>query len=321
MTRPQVYVTRRLPEPVERELGVDFEVRLNSTDAPADADTLRAALRENDALLCTVTDRIDRSVLSGGPHRARILANFGVGHDHIDVGEARRLGLVVTNTPGVLTDATADLTIALMLMVARRMGEGERELRSGRWTGWRPTHMIGRSISGRTLGIVGMGRIGQAVARRAQAGFGMRILYYTRSPVTFPGLIAERCDRLEALLGESDFVSLHTPATSETRHLMDAARFAQMRRTAFLINTARGDLVDESALVRALRDQTIAGAGLDVYASEPNVPGALLQHENVVVLPHLGSATDEARIAMGRRAHANLRAYFSGRPVPDPVVS
>src|SRR5688572_15842910 len=269
MNRPIVHVTRRLPQAVELELAADFDVRLNLADTPADARELSAALREADALLCTVTDRIDTQVLGAEPLRARILANFGVGHDHIDVAETTRRGLTVTNTPGVLTDATADLAIALMLMVARRAGEGERELRAGRWTGWRPTHMMGRSLTGRTVGIVGMGRIGRAVARRAQSGFGMRVLFHTRSDVDLAGLSAERCDRLEALLEASDFVSLHVPATSGTRHLIDAARLARMRRSAYLINTARGDVVDEFALAAALRDGTIAGAGLDVYEREP----------------------------------------------------
>lgn len=320
MTRPVVIVTRRLPAAVERELGEDFDVRLNEHDAPFTADALRDALSSCDALLCTVTDRIGADVVSADPLRARVLANFGVGFNHINLAAAQKRGLVVTNTPGVLTDATADLTIALMLMVARRAGEGERELRSGSWTGWRPTHLIGKSVSGRTLGIVGMGRIGRAVARRAHLGFGMRILFKTRSSVDPAESHGERRHRLEDLLAESDFVSLHCPATPETHHLIDDKRLAQMRRGAYLINTARGDIVDEGALARALRNGVIAGAGLDVYEREPEVHRDLLPLENVVLLPHLGSATEEARLAMGRRALVNLRAYFAGTPAPDAVT-
>ena len=321
MTRPIVCVTRRLPAVVEEELAEAFEVRLNESDQPLGANGLRGALATADALLCTVTDRIDRALLGEGGVRARMLANFGVGHEHIDVVAATERGIVVTNTPDVLTDATAELALMLMLMVARRAGEGERELRSGRWTGWRPTHMIGRPVAGRTLGIVGMGRIGRAVARRAQMGLGMRIVYFTRSAPSLGDLRAERRSTLEALLAESDFVSLHCPSTPETRHLLNADRLRLMRPHACLINTARGDIVDEPALAAALRAGTIAGAALDVYENEPAVTRALLELENVVLLPHLGSATDEARIAMGRRALANLRAFFSGQPPRDVVTA
>ncbi len=325
MTRPIVQVTRLLPAAVENELAAEFDLRLNPADAPLGPDGLRAALAAADALLCTVTDRIDRDVLGAGPVRARILANFGVGHEHIDVAAAAERGIVVSNTPGVLTEATAELALMLMLMVARRAGEGERELRRGAWSGWRPTHLVGRAVAGRTLGIVGMGRIGRAVARSAQAGLGMRILYFTRSGGSAGSLRAERCGTLDELLAEADFVSLHTPSTPETRHLIGAERLRRMRPQAFLINTARGDIVDERALAAALRDGTIAGAGLDVYEREPEVAAELLALENVVLLPHLGSATEDARLAMGRRAHANLRTFFAGGTpedlVPPPGVS
>jgi lactate dehydrogenase-like 2-hydroxyacid dehydrogenase len=320
MNRPRLQVTRRLPAIVERELAADFDVQLNERDAPMGAEALRDALGSSDAILCTVTDRFDGTVLAAEPLRARILANFGVGHDHIDLPAAAARSVIVTNTPDVLTDATAELTLLLMLMVARRAGEGEREVRGGRWSGWRPTHMIGRPVAGRTLGIVGMGRIGRAVARCAQEGFGMRILYHTRSDVALGGIRAERHASLETMLREADFISLHCPATPETRHLIDATRLGAMRPDAYLINTARGGVVDEAALASALRAGTIAGAALDVYEREPAVTPALLELENVVLLPHLGSATDAARIAMGRRAHANLRAYLAGDPVPDPVT-
>ena len=304
---------------VEQELAADFELRLDPSDTPTTPESLRAALRDADGVLCTVTDRLDASALDVEPLRARILANFGVGHEHIDLAAAARRGLAVTNTPDVLTDATAELALTLMLMVARRAGEGERELRAGRWTGWRPTHLIGRPLTGRTLGIIGMGRIGRTVARRAREGFGMHVLYVTRSPLPPGQVAAEACARIEDLLPRSDFVSLHAPATPETRHLMNAARLALMRPTAYLINSARGSLVDQQALAAALRAGTIAGAGLDVYEREPDVPRELLQLENVVLLPHLGSATDEARTAMGRRAHQNLRAFFAGAAIPDPI--
>ena len=319
MTRPLVRVTRRLPAAVEQELASDFDLQLNQADEPLGPDGLRDALAGADAVLCTVTDRIDRAVLSGGDVRARILANFGVGHEHIDVAAAAERGIVVSNTPDVLTEATAELALMLLLMVARRAGEGEREVRSGRWTGWRPTHLIGRPVTGRTLGIVGMGRIGRAVARSAQDGLGMTILYYTRSEVSLGGMRATRLASIEALLAGSDFVSLHCPSTPETRHLINAERLRIMRPHACLVNTARGDIVDEPALAAALREGIIAGAGLDVYEREPAVMPALLELENVVLLPHLGSATDAARIAMGRRAHANLRAFFAGHE-PEDVV-
>jgi lactate dehydrogenase-like 2-hydroxyacid dehydrogenase len=227
----------------------------------------------------------------------------------------------VTNTPDVLTDDTADLALTLLLMIARRTGEGERHVRSGAWTGWGPTHMLGARVKGKTLGLIGMGRIARAVAHRAGAGLGMRV-FYTDPYVAAADVadLGEPRDTLDALLEQSDFVSLHCPATPETRHLIDAARLARMKRTAFLINTARGDVVDEAALVEALRAGGIAGAALDVHEHEPRVAPALLEMENVVLLPHLGSATRETREAMGRRALENIDLFFSGRPLRDPVA-
>ena len=270
-----------------------------------------------------MTDRLTSEILSAIPRRAGIVANFGAGVNHIDLEAARRAGIVVTNTPGVLTDATADLTIALLLAVARRTGEGERLVRSGAWTGWGPTQMLGRSVTGMTLGIVGMGRIGRAVARRATRGFGMRALYHQRRPVEaaeLAGVDVERARDLDDLLARSDAVTLHTPATPETRHLIDAARLARMRPGAFLINTSRGEVVDEAALAGALASGTIAGAGLDVYEHEPQVPAALLGLENVVLLPHFGSATVETRIAMGQLAVDNLEAFLRGDPPPNRIA-
>ena len=321
--RPTVVVTRRLPEPVEKELSREFDARLNPDDRPLGPDGLQDALRNADALLCTVTDRLTAEVLGVEPRRARLLANFGVGFNHIDTEAAKARGLAVSNTPDVLTEATADIAITLLLMASRRTGEGERHLRAGAWTGWRPTHMLGTQVSGKVLGLVGMGRIARAVARRAHHGFGMRVIYhdpYPPTPAEAAALGAEPRASLEQVLEEADFVSLHCPATPETRHLMNRERLRRMRRSAILINTARGDVVDEVALVEALSNGTITAAGLDVFEKEPQVSPALLAMENVVLLPHLGSATQETRIAMGLRALENLRLFFSGAPLRDRVV-
>ncbi len=315
-------VTRRLPEPVEVELVKRFDAELNSEDRPFTAEDLIRAVRSADGLLPTVTDRITADVLAAGPRSTRIVANFGVGYNNIDVAAAKQLGVVVTNTPDVLTDCTADLAMTLLLSVARRAGEGERQVRDGEWTGWRPTHMLGTKVTGKTLGIVGLGRIGRAVARRAHHGFGMRILYHEPMPVPEAEVsdLAAEPRELEDLLAESDFVTLHCPATPETHHLLNAERFRMMKPEAFLINSARGDVVDEAALVDALRSGEIAGAGLDVYEGEPAVTPELSGMENVVLLPHLGSATRETRVAMGMRAVGNLAAFFNGDPPPDRVA-
>ncbi len=321
--KPTVVVTRRLPEAVENELTRDFDAKLNRDDKPLGADGLRAALKTADAVLCTVTDKLSADVLDAEPLRARLLANFGVGFNHINVEAAKRRGLAVSNTPDVLTDATADIAMTLLLMVTRRTGEGERHLRAGQWTGWRPTHMLGTQVSGKTLGLVGFGRIARAVAQRAHGGFGMKILYhdpFPPPPEVSTALGAEARDSLESILGESDFVSLHCPATPETRHLMNADRLGQMRPHAYLVNTARGDVVDEAALVDALKAKQIAGAGLDVFEKEPQVTDALKTMEQVVLLPHLGSATTETRVAMGMRALDNLRLFFAGKPLRDKVA-
>ncbi len=319
---PRILVTRRWPDAVERRLCELFDTTLNTDDHRLSADELRAALRDFDAVLPTVSDRIDARVLDLEAPRTRILANYGVGYSHIDVDAARERGIVVTNTPGVLTDCTADLALTLMLMVARRAGEGEREVRAGQWRGWHPHHLVGTRLSGKTLGIIGMGRIGIAVARRAQHGFGMRLVYFNRSPVAperLAGLQASACARIEDVLAQADFVSLHCPGGGANHHLIDAARLAAMPPHAFLINTARGDVVDEAALVAALQQRHIAGAGLDVFEAEPQLHPGLRALQNVVLLPHLGSATRETREAMGLRVIDNLVAFFDGRPPPDPV--
>ncbi len=318
----KIIVTRRLPDAVEERARKEFDAVLNPSDTPLSADALCDAMRTADGLLPTVTDRITPEVLGVAPRRVKIVANFGVGFNNIDVAAAKQHGVVVTNTPDVLTDETADLAVALLLMAARRLGEGERELRGGRWTGWRPTHMLATKVTGKTLGIIGLGRIGRAVAKRAAGGFGMRVIYYDPPVSEADGRAvgAERRDSVEAVLREADFVSLHAPASPENRHLINAERLALMPRHAILVNTARGDIVDEAALARALAAKTIAGAGLDVYEREPAVTPELLALENVVLLPHLGSATAETRVAMGMRALDNLVAFFSGAAPRDRVA-
>jgi len=323
VSRPVVVVTRRLPDAVEAALRESFDARLNPEDRDLGFDGLRRALREADAVLTTVTDRVTREVLAEPARRARLLAQFGVGFNNIDVAAAREAGIAVSNTPDVLTDATADLALTLLLMVARRAGEGERHVRRREWTGWRPTHMLGTHVTGKTLGLIGFGRIAKAVARRAHHGFGMRILFSDPFPppaAEMQALGAEPRATPDDVIRESDFVSLHCPATPETRHLVNAERLRLFRPGAYLINTARGDVVDEAALVAALQAGQLAGAGLDVFEREPAVTPALLELENVVLLPHLGSATLETRVAMGMRAVENLRRFFAGQPLRDPVA-
>ena len=321
--KPRVMVTRRWPDKVEALLTERFDAVLNIDDVPLTPAELADAFKTYDAILPTVSDRLPASVFPEAEGRTKLLANFGVGFSHIDISAARERGIAVTNTPGVLTDCTADIAMTLLLTVARRAGEGERQLRAGNWMGWCPTHLIGTRLSGKRLGIIGMGRIGKAMAHRAHFGFGMDVVFYNRSIVDddFTRKISARqLPSIEAVLAESDFVSLHCPGGAENRHLIDAAKLAAMKPSAFLINTARGDVVDEVALIQALDRGTIAGAGLDVYAEEPQVPRALLERENVVLLPHLGSATAETREAMGMKALDNLVAFFNGNAVPDRVV-
>jgi lactate dehydrogenase-like 2-hydroxyacid dehydrogenase len=318
----RVLVTRRWPAEVERALQNRFEVVLNAADRPLGQAELAQAMGEFDVLCPTVSDRIDAGVIGGGD-RVRLIANYGVGFDHIDLAAAKAKGIAVSNTPGVLTDATADIAMTLLLMAARRAGEGERELRDGRWTGWRPTHLIGSALKGKVLGLVGMGRIAIATARRARHGFGMRIAYYGRrecDPAVAEELEAEFHPTLYDLLAAADFVSLHVPGGAETANLMDAAAFAEMKPGSYLINTARGGIVDHAALADALDRGHLAGAGLDVYPHEPAVPGALLGFENVVLLPHLGSANAETRIAMGLKALANVEAFAKGESLPDRIA-
>jgi lactate dehydrogenase-like 2-hydroxyacid dehydrogenase len=321
--KPKVIVTRKIPAACEAEAGKRFEVVLNRDDVALTTDQLKQALANADGLLPTVTDKVTADVLAVSPRRAKIIANFGVGFNNIDTEAAKQQGITVTNTPDVLTDDTADIAMTLLLSVARRAGEGERHVRGRQWTGWRPTHMLGTKVSGKTLGLIGFGRIAKAVARRAHHGFGMRIIYtdpFPPKPEEAKALGAEPRATVEDVLKEADFVSLHCPATPETRHLINAERLRLMRPEAFLINTARGDVVEEAALVAALKARTLAGAGLDVFEKEPQVAPELLAMENVVLLPHLGSATLETRVAMGLRAIENLTLFFSGQPVRDRVV-
>jgi glyoxylate reductase len=314
----KVVVTRRLPGSVEAKLAERFEAELNSADAPFDRTGLLEAMRRCDVLATSVRDRIDAEMIAAaGGARLRLIANFGAGTDNIDLAAARAGGIAVTNTPGVLTEDTADLVIALILIGLRRLGEGERNLRAGRWRGWGPTDQLGRSLTGKSLGIIGLGRIGGAVARRAQA-FGMSVHYHNRRPVA--GTDARYWPDLDSMLSEMDVVSLNAPYGPETRHLIDRRRLGLMRGDAWLINAARGALVDQEALIEALAAGRIGGAGLDVYPEEPDIDPRLLDLPNLVLLPHLGSATLESRTAMGEKVLANIVAFAEGLELPDRVA-
>ena len=320
--KPRILVTRKWPEPVEALIAQRYDATFNDSDVALTSAQLAAAMRDFDAICPTITDRLDASILGVAGRRVQIIANYGAGVDHIDLAAARAAGIVVTNTPGVLTDATADIAITLMLMTTRRAGEGERELRAGQWTGWRPTHLLGTSLRGKTLGLVGFGRIAQAMAERARFGFGMDIVYFSRRPGAQEDeqrLGARFVPSLVDLVAQSNVVSLHIPGGAETRNIIDAAIFAHMAPHAILINTARGDVVDEGALIDALEAGRIGGAGLDVFAGEPHVSQRLRDAPNTVLLPHLGSATRETREAMGMRALANLDDWREGRTPRDSL--
>lgn len=323
MSKPKVIVTRKWPAAAEAELKKHFDVVLNEDDCPMSVEELQDAFKNADAVCPTVSDKITAEVLSAEPLRARVIGNFGVGFNHIDIKAAKERGLVVTNTPEVLTDCTADTAMTLLLTAARRAGEGERHVRNKEWTGWRPTHMLATKVTGKTLGLIGFGRIAQAVAQRAHFGFGMKIIFHDPFPPSKEVINrygAIQCDTPEAVLEQSDFVSLHCPGGEKTYHLLNEARIRKMQPHAILVNTARGDVVDEQALAAALKEGVIAGAGLDVFEKEPQVTEALLTMDNVVLLPHLGSATTETRVAMGMRALANIKAFFDGEVIPDRVV-
>ena len=317
MDRPTLYITRLLPQAVMDAIPQRYQVLADSTDRPATANELAHGFSQADAVICTLADRIDALVLSQAT-KLKIVANYAVGYNNIDLSAATQHGIVVTNTPDVLTDATADLTWALLLAVARRVAEGHALVRTGHWTGWAPTQMLGTDVTGKTLGIVGMGRIGQAVAYRA-TGFRMSVLYAGRHAVSSPPGLSWTWQPLDTVLKHSDYLSLHVPLTDTTRHLIGQREFALMKPTAFLINTSRGPVIDESALLAALKAGTIAGAGLDVYEQEPAVSPALYSLPNVVLLPHLGSATLETRVRMGLICLENIAAALEGRSVPHRV--
>jgi len=313
----KLLITRTMPQSVVDRARTRFDVTHRDLPTPMDAAELRMALRDYDAVLPTLGDLFKADLFADVPKpRAQILANFGVGYNHIDVSAARAAGLCVTNTPGAVTDATADIALMLILMTARRAGEGERLLRAGGWTGWHPTQMLGMHVSGRTVGIIGMGRIGKAIAHRCHYGFGMKVVYHNRS-ATDAGLPATQLPLDQVL--QADIVVLAVPGGAATHHLIAAPQLAQMRPEALLINIARGDVVDEGALVAALQSGQIAGAGLDVYEFEPRVSPALMAMENVTLLPHLGTAALEVRQDMGRMAVDNLFAHLDGQPLPNPV--
>lgn len=316
MPLPALYLSRMLPPPVMTILKDRFRLTGEPAATPPARGQIMEGLREAQAAICTLTERIDREVLDVAPH-LRVIANYAVGYDNIDLEAAKAKGIVVANTPDVLTEATADLTWALLLALARRVPEGHWLVQQGAWTGWEPTQLLGAEVSGKTLGIIGMGRIGQAVARRA-LGFNMPVLYSSHRAVGQPSQGQSwRRVSLEELLSSSDFISLHVPLTPETHHLIGANELKLMRPTAYLINTARGPIIDEAALVEALREGRLAGAGLDVYEQEPALHAGLRSLTQVVTLPHLGSATLGTRVRMGLVCIENVQAVLEGRPAPN----
>ena len=319
---PRVIVTRELADANQDRMCELFDAVPNYEDKPFSRNDLIAAMADCDVLVPTVTDQIDAEMIAGAPNRLRLIASFGAGVDHIDLTAAREKGIIVTNTPGVFTEDTADMTMGLILSVPRRLAEGEKKMRSGKWTGWRPGGMLGHCIGGKKLGIVGMGRIGQAVARRA-SGFGLSIFYHNRRqlpPAVEESLNASYVAELDDLISECDIISLHCPHTAETHEMINAERIAMMKPSTYLINTARGDLVDENALIETLASEKIGGAGLDVYQNEPDVDPRFLELKNTVLLPHMGSATFEGREASGERVITNIRVWADGHRPPDQVL-
>lgn len=321
-SRTKVVVTRKLPDSIETRMAELFNVSLNLADKPLNADELKKAVKNAHVLVPTVTDTIDADIIAAAGENLRLIANFGAGVDHIDVAAAQEKGITVTNTPGVLTEDTADLTMALLLSVPRRLFEGEKILRAGEWSGWTPTFLMGHRIQGKRLGIIGMGRIGRAVARRAKA-FNIAVHYHNRSRL--PEQIEQELevtywDDLDQMLTRMDFVSVNCPLTDETKHLMDRTRLKKMQPHAVLINTARGGIVDEEALADLIEVGRIAGAGLDVFEEEPSINAKLLELENVVLLPHMGSATIEGRVGMGEKVLINIRTYMDNHRPPDRVL-
>ena len=317
-----VHVTRKLPDVIETRMMELFDAKLNLDDKPLGKEGLMAAVKAAEVLVPTVTDRLDADVLAAAGKNLRLIANYGTGIDHIDLDAAHKKKIVVTNTPDVLTEDTADMTMALILAVPRRLAEGERIVRTGTWTGWSPTWMLGHRVYGKRLGIVGMGRIGQAVARRAR-GFGLSIHYHNRNrvhPDIETELEATYWESLDQMLARIDIVSVNCPHTPATYHLLSARRLKMLQAHAYIVNTSRGEVIDEAALTRLLAGRDIAGAGLDVFEHEPAVNPKLLDLDNVVLLPHMGSATYEGRIAMGERALVNIKTFIDGHQPPDRVL-
>ncbi|OJI95228.1 glyoxylate reductase [Planktotalea frisia] len=320
--RLSVVVTRRLPEAVETRIKELFDVRLRDDDTPMTRAELSEAVKTADILVPTVTDTIDAALLAGAGPRLKLIANYGVGVDHIDVATARQRGILVSNTPGVLTDDTADMTMALLLAVTRRIPEGLSVMQSGEWGGWAPTALLGGRVGGRRLGILGMGRIGQAVAQRARA-FGMQIHYHNRRrlrPEVEDGLEATYWESLDQMVARMDVLSVNCPHTPSTFHLLNARRLKLMKPSAVLVNTSRGEVIDENAMTRMLKAGDIAGAGLDVYEHGMEVSPDLQGLPNVVLLPHMGSATQEGRLEMGEKVIINIKTFADGHRPPDQVV-
>ncbi|MBT4134557.1 D-glycerate dehydrogenase [Amylibacter sp.] len=323
MTKPKILVSRRWPEAVETAMVKKYDVTFNIKDKPLSTNEFKDALSIYDAILPTVTDKISSEVFKVKNPRTKIFGNYGVGFSHIDIPAAKAAGITVSNTPDVLSDCTADITLTLMLMAARRAGEGEREVRSGNWEGWRPRHLIGTRITGKSLGIIGFGRIGREVAKRAHFGFGMKIVVQNRSKIGNDILIrtnAHQVDNLDELLETSDFISLHCPGGDDNHHLISTKQFKKMKNSAILINTARGEVVDDNALILALKSKEISAVGLDVFNNEPNINPELMKFENAILLPHLGSATQETREAMGFRVLDNIADFFEGKVPRDKVA-
>ncbi|RRH76712.1 2-hydroxyacid dehydrogenase [Falsigemmobacter faecalis] len=316
----KLLISRTLPERIEAEARSLYDVTLRRETTPMTEAEVSAALQSYDAILCTLGDSFSAAAIkaAGQSPRCRLIANFGVGYNHIATQAAKAAGIAVTNTPGAVTDATADIGMTLLLMTARRAAEGERLARSGTWTGWQPTQMLGQHVSGKTLSIIGMGRIGKAIAKRAHYGFGMEVRFFNRSAVPDPGLPATQLGTLREAM-RSDFVVIAVPASPATRHLIDETALAAMPPQGILINIARGDIIDESALIKALQARCIAGAGLDVYEFEPAIPDALRALDNVTLLPHLGTSVLEVREDMGRLALQNIADFAADRPLSTPV--
>jgi glyoxylate reductase len=320
--RPLVIVTRKLPDVIETRMMELFDTRLNDDDHPMTREELVEAARKADIMVPTLTDRIDKGILAQAGENLRLIANFGTGVDHIDLAAARERGITVTNTPGVLTEDTADMTMALILAVVRRVSEGERLLRDGQWTGWGPTFMLGHRLWGKRLGIIGMGRIGSAVARRAR-GFGLSIHYHNRRQLpetTENALEATYWESLDQMLARMDIISVNCPHTPATFHLLSARRLKLLKDSAVIVNTSRGEVIDEQALTRMLRANELAGAGLDVFEHEPAVNPKLLDLPKVVLLPHMGSATIEGRVDMGEKVIINIKTFVDGHKPPDRVI-